>query len=120
MRRTRKPFPKELELIKYLAAKANCQLVLNWEEKLVVLPLTDDKIGGLRLKLGAIATSDEPYCREISNCMFYDKDGIGVAVYLFVDEKNRICELDMWKGDDSKIIVIPSMSKMLEISVIEK
>lgn len=119
MKKSRKPFLKELELIEYLANKANYQLSLNWKEKLVVFPLTKDKIGPLKLQQETITSSDKSHCREISNCMFYDKDGVGVAAYLLVDEDDHICELDMWKGDDSIILEIPSMNKMLDIPVID-
>lgn len=116
MKKKRKPTLCEIEVIEYLADKAKYLLEKNWKEHLEVVPLTDWYIGSLQLLFdNSRICSKNIRCYEISNCMFYDQDGVGVALYLLVNEENIICELDMWKGDYSPISEIPPVSKMIDI-----
>lgn len=118
MKTIRKTTLVELNLIEYLAGKAKYQLDLAWKEKIKVIPLTDEIIGSLRLTFDSTSDPSQDDCIEISNRMFYDKDGIPVAVYLLVNKENILCELDMWKGDYSPISEIPSTDRMMDIEQI--
>lgn len=115
MRTLRNATFEELDLIEYLAGKAKYQLDLDWKEKIKVIPLTDERIGSLRLTFDSTFYPSQDDSIEISNCMFYDKDGIPVAAYLLVNKENILCELDIWKGDYSQISEIPSKDRMMDI-----
>lgn len=115
MDKLRKPTMEELELIEYLARKAGYQLDSLWKGMIWVAPLTEEKIGSLELIFDPAKPSGGTCSTEISNCMYYDKDGITVATYLLVDEENKLCELDMWKVDYSPISGIPPVSAMKDI-----
>ena len=113
----RKPTTDEIRIIRYLAEKANCRLGDSWENKLIVKPLTDMRIGPITLSFTSEYT--EKGCGfSASDCSFYDTDNIPVALYLLVDEEGAPCELDMWKADDSPINTIPSCDKLEDIPLL--
>lgn len=118
MRGNRFPTSDELRLIEYLAHKANYALVPNWSEQLRVRPLTNNSIGSIEIINNAQHENANTQYKEIANCMYYDNDGVCVAVYLLVNKDNQLCEIDMWKGDDSPIHCIPESGKMENIAVL--
>ena len=44
--------------------------------------------------------------------MFEDKDGTPVFSSLFIDKNQKLYELDMFKGDGSHLIEIPSVENI--------
>lgn len=101
-----------------MAHKANYALALNWSKQLRVRPLTNNSIGSIEIINYAQHENTNTQYKEIANCMYYDYDGVCVAVYLLVNQDNQICEIDMWKGDDSPIRSIPESGKMEDIAVL--
>ena len=114
MEEIRKINNKEVEIIKYLANKANYSIVSNIEQYLAC-PLTGEEYGSVILASEASLLRESIKKREISNCMFYDIDNSPVAMYLLVSENDDIYELDIWKCNGCKICHIPSLDSMQDI-----
>lgn len=117
MRALRDATSDELFLIEYLAGKARYPLDANWKEHIKVVPLTEEQLGSVEITFDTEMPNPQESL-EISNCMFYDRDGIAVAVYLLVNKENKLCELDVWKCDDTPIYKIPSVEKLMDIGFI--
>ncbi|MBR1402363.1 MAG: hypothetical protein IJ562_12430 [Prevotella sp.] len=103
----RKPTKSELELIEYLIGEANYTPELNWKETLMVSPMDDGGMGSLRLFTEKRCEPNRIFGRAISSCAFYDMDKVPVCATLITDQDNKLFELDMFKGDFSKLINIP-------------
>lgn len=53
---------------------------------------------------------------QVSECQFRDTDGVLVVASLYLDEDDKLYELDMWKVDFSKLINIPTHFEDVEYS----
>ncbi len=108
MKQIRRPTLEELILIEYLAQKAHCTLEPDWQQSIRVEPITEERIGPIAIAMNNGVPQKNIRSFWIADCQFYDKDGIGVAAYLLVDEMRSLCELDLWKYDDTEILSLPS------------
>ena len=99
MRSNRKLFKGEIDLIEYLAAEAGYPLHKGWNETIRAYPITKDRIGTIALLING--------------------DNVEVVAYLLVDMNKILCELDLWKVDDSPIIKIPSKEYFNKVPLIE-
>ena len=107
---------EELELIEALAKKANYNLEPNWMEKILAQPIDDVRIGSIRLINISLPILLKRGGRLITDSYYYDADGTEVCVYLLIDSNQNLCELDMWKVDNSEILEIASPDSLLEIN----
>jgi len=97
MKLTRKPTAQELRLIELLVEKASINLSSNWRNKLIVQSMDDGQMGNLRLCPEGDVAKKRLFDKCVSEYQFYDVDGITVVASLYVDNENKLFELDIWK-----------------------
>ena len=119
MRSNRKLFKGEIDLIEYLAAEAGYPLHKGWNETIRAYPITKDRIRTIALLINGDKVNLQQESFDIASCKFIDEDNVEVVAYLLVDMNKILCELDLWKVDDSPIIKIPSKEYFNKVPLIE-
>ncbi len=112
--RIRRPTPEELLLIEHLAKKAHYTLMPDWQQGMWADPITEDKIGAIAIAMNNEKPVKFKHSRLIADCQFKDEDNMGVAAYLLVDDDESLCELDLWKFDETEIRSLPSSTDKFE------
>lgn len=110
----RKPTEREIVLLDYLIKKGSVCVPNDWKSMLLVSPMDDGGMGGLTLYPHGVLETKRKFGEKVSECFFYDKDGMLVSPALFVDDSGALFELDIFKGDFSKLIEIPSTSNFFD------
>ncbi len=100
---TRKATTNEEMLLAYLISKASMTISDDWKTNLLVASMNDWKMGSLSLYPEAIVSENGQFGGQISEYLFLDEDGVTVIASLYVNEKGRLFELDMWKTDYSPL-----------------
>jgi len=104
----RKPSVDEVRLLKVLILKAkNISIPKNWASKIEVEPLNDGGMGSLTLHLDNDRGRLRKFKSQVSDYHFLDEDGVQVIASLYIDEFDKLFELDIWKTDFSSLIKIP-------------
>lgn len=98
---------REAVLISYLISKANYRYDGDISETLFVTEMDDGGMGSLELYPNNEIKEKRSFGKIISECQFRDVDWVPVSACLLVDKEDRLFELDMFKGDGSKLICIP-------------
>jgi hypothetical protein len=78
------------------------------EEGSMVRPLDDGGMGSLSLDIEA----KEKFGAVIGEVKFRDSDGVGVSAALYLDSQGQLYELDMFKGDFSRLLRWPTESDL--------
>lgn len=110
----RRPTLEELLLIEYLAQKGQYRLEADWQQSIWVEPITEERMGPIAIVMNNGVPQKNIRSYWIADCHFYDEDGMGVAAYLLVDGTRSLCELDLWKYDDTEILSLPSSTDKFE------
>ena len=110
----RRPTLEELLLIEYLAQKGQYRLEADWQQSIWVEPITEERMGPIAIAMNNGVPQKNIRSYWIADCQFYDEDGMGVAAYLLVDGTRSLCELDLWKYDDTEILSLPSSTDKFE------
>ena len=84
----------------------------DWKNGLLVASLEDGGMGSLALFPCDTLNKGS----QVSECLFRDTDGVLVVASLYLDEDDKLYELDMWKVDFSKLINIPTHFEDVEYS----
>ncbi len=103
----RRLFKREKRLVQKLAAQVNLALKPTWEAHMIVSPMQDGGMGSLRLYPNGITTQERQFGRQVSSCLFKDKDNVDVIATLNLDKQGNMYELDLWKVDFQPIIALP-------------
>ncbi len=106
----RKATTNEEMLLAYLIANAPVTISDDWKPNLLVSSMDDGKMGSLSLYPEGIISENRQFGGQISEYLFLDEDGVTVIASLYVDEKGRLFELDMWKTDYSPLIRLPHLA----------
>ena len=110
MQLNRKPSLQEKQLISYLVNLSSSHFLPNWEEHLLVCPMSDGGMGSLHLfPEGIDLEAKRQFGQQVSECHFKDKDGVEIIASLNVDVDGNLFELDIWKTDYSPLIDIPNL-----------
>lgn len=104
---SRKPSMQELKLIRFLVQKAELELELGWDKKLIVTQLNDDGMGSLRLEPQGLIRTNRKLESRVSEHIFKDTDGVDVIASLNLDTNKELFELDLWKTDFSPLLSFP-------------
>ncbi|WP_044175609.1 DUF6984 family protein [Flectobacillus major] len=104
----RKALPKEEKLLEYLILKASIAILYDWEKKMLVSPMNDGGMGSLKLYPEGVMSEQRQFGKQASEYIFLDEDGITVIASLYLDKKERLFELDIWKTNYSPLISLPS------------
>ena len=107
MERNRRITKDEGRLLEFLIEKSSLEVPENWKDILVVSPMDDGGMGSLSLSLPPYDSENHSFGREVSTCNFLDSDGVLVIASLYLDENDRLFELDMWKVDFQPLLKIP-------------
>ncbi|MDR0893546.1 MAG: hypothetical protein LBN24_13220 [Mediterranea sp.] len=101
---------KEERLLVYLVDKATLSLPKDWKDTLRVHPMNDGKMGSLYLIPNNLTKDykERHFGRQVSDCHFYDNDGVDVIASLYVDDNDYLLELDIWKVNFQPLIEIPN------------
>ncbi len=107
MASNRKLTPQEENLLTILVKQSSVFLPINWKDNLLVRSMNDGGMGSLYLfPEGEIKENDRSFGESVSEYQFTDQDGIEVIASLYLDKSGNLFELDIWKTDFSKVIVI--------------
>lgn len=109
MELNRKPTLQEENLLELLVKKSSIAIPRNWKEGLLVRPMDDGEMGGLRLFPNGKRTEDKILGEQVSDFQFTDLDGVEVIVSLNVDNEGNLFELDIWKTDFGQILKLPDL-----------
>lgn len=107
MELNRKPTVQELKLIELLVEKASINLSPNWKNKLIVQSMDDGQMGSLQLYPDGDITKKRFFDKCVSEYQFNDTDGIVVIASLYVDNENKLFELDIWKTNYEPLNELP-------------
>ena len=88
----------------------------DWKNGLLVASLEDGGMGSLALFPCDTLNKVRHFGSQVSECQFRDTDGVSVVASLYLDEDDKLYELDMWKVDFSKLIKIPTHFEDVEYS----
>lgn len=101
---------KETKLIEYLIRKAKLKIDPNWKVNIVAGEMSDGRMGSLKLFPENTQNGERDYIpQSVSECEFYDVDGVQVIASLFLDIHGNLYELDIWKVDFSELISLPDL-----------
>ncbi|MDN3706163.1 hypothetical protein QW060_03380 [Myroides ceti] len=95
-------------LLNHLINISNYSIDQNWKEKIRVKFLNDGNMGSLELFVNDDFDEYRFFGKQISECSFFDSDGVKVIVSLNIDTNGNLFELDIWKTDFSPLIKIPT------------
>lgn len=101
-------------MVEYLAQKAQYRLEPDWQQDIWVEPITEEGIGPIATAMNNGEPVKYKPSHVISDCMFYAADNKGIAAYLLVDGDGCLCELDLWKGGEPEIFLLPSSTDKFE------
>jgi len=107
MQSYRKLLQQEIRLLTILIEKASITLPEDWQEKMIVCSMDDGHMGSLRLYPNGEVLNICLFEKQISECRFFDKDGVLVLASLNLDREGNMFELDIWKTDYTPLINIP-------------
>jgi len=110
MELNRKTTDKEEMLLQLLVDKASIDFPIDWKVGLLVRSMSDGEMGSLYLFPNGEIKESRKFGEQVSDFQFKDKDGVEVIASLYVDENNKLFELDMWKTDFNKLIDLPDLS----------
>lgn len=112
----RKLTHQEEHLLDELIFRSTQNIQCDWKDGLLVSSLCDGGMGSLALFPRNTLDEKRHFGSQVSECQFKDSDGVLVIASLYLDEKDRLFELDLWKVDGSKLISIPSHFEDVEYS----
>ncbi|NII52784.1 hypothetical protein [Luteibacter sp. SG786] len=96
---------EERSLLLYLMRKAGLQRPTDtWLDERRVEDLRGD---GVRSGFVLNKHADRDFDNLVSDVDFTDVDGIHVLASLFVDRNNNPYEVEIWKVDDTPLLVLP-------------
>ncbi len=99
----------EWELLNYLVASAkNPSLQSELNEGLVVMRLSDGRMGSLRLIPRGVDSRLQQFGRQLLHADCHDIDGVPVSITVNLDKNGHLYELDIWKVDFSDLVRFPS------------
>lgn len=107
MELNRKPTVQELKLIELLVEKASINLSSNWKDELTVQNMDDGQMGSLRLYTDGDIIKKRFFDKCVSEYQFNDLDGIIVIASLYIDNENKLFELDIWKTNYAPLKKLP-------------
>ena len=107
MKLNRKPKLQELKLIELLVEKASINLSSNWKDELTVQNMDDGQMGSLRLYPNRDIIKKRFFEKCVSEYQFNDIDGILVIASLYIDNENKLFELDIWKTNYEPLKILP-------------
>ena len=101
-------FKEEKELVlALLKSKADTMHLIDSLDDLLVAEMDDGGMGSRTLIPQGLDDSSRRFGKEIVSGEFDDSDGILVTVGLYLDDQDRLYELDMWKVDFSPLLSWP-------------
>lgn len=100
----RKLKKSEETLLKFLITKA--ALNLSWDSNLFVELMKDGGMGSLRL-IPTNSKDERFFGKMVSECSFFDIDGIKVIASLYLDNNDELFEIDIWKTNFDQLKEIP-------------
>ncbi len=109
MELSRKPTIQEERLIELLVNKSSVIIPDNWKDGLLVRPMDDGKMGSLYLLPQGNVTERRELGEQVSDFQFTDLDGIKVIASLNLDNTGSLFELDIWKTDFGKLLMLPDL-----------
>ncbi len=71
--------------------------------------MDDGGMGSLYLSLSGEMITKRLFGDDISECHFFDSDGVYVIVHLNLDKNGDLFELDIWKTDFSRLLKFPDL-----------
>lgn len=101
---------EEERLLDCLINKSKFIFPSNWKEHLLVSNINDGNMGSLYLSYSQSVDPCRSFYKSVSECNFYDSDGVFVVVTLNIDRDGVIFELDVWKVDFTPLKTIPPKS----------
>jgi hypothetical protein len=106
MQLIRKPTKKELALLEFLVEMSSIPIEKDWQENLLVKSMDDGGMGSLLLFPKGIIKYDRKFGYQASEKKIKDSDGIELIASLYLDQKGKIFELDIWKVNFSETLVL--------------
>ena len=108
---SRKPSLDEIRLLSFLIHEAD-DLVVSRDlyTQIKVADMEDGGMGSLRLFPFGVELPETKFGKQISACLFTDKDGVEVIASLNLDNNGNLYELDIWKTNYANLIHIPEAS----------
>jgi len=95
-----------IPLLNFLTEQAKIEVDLT---PIKLEAMNDGEMGSHKFKTNNL---DSKFGREVSSCSFIDIDGIVVSVTLNLDQYGDLYELDLFKGDCSKLQRWPLVSEL--------
>jgi hypothetical protein len=103
MRHGRKLNKEEIDLIEYLAGKANYQLGKKWYDEYKAFPMDDGGMGSILLVVDHLPKQERFFKAQIADCILHDVDDVAIIISLNIDQNDFLFELDVWKVDYSPV-----------------
>ena len=103
MRHGRKLNKEEIDLIEYLAGKANYQLERKWYDEYQAFPMDDGGMGSILLVEDHLPKQERFFKAQIADCILHDVDNVAIIISLNIDQNDFLFELDIWKVDYSPV-----------------
>ena len=98
--------PSILPLLNFLLKQANIEVDL---ASLKLEAMNDGEMGSHKFQSSYL---DSKFGCEAASCSFKDADGIVVSAALNLDQYGSLFELDLFKGDFSKLQKLPLVSEL--------
>ena len=94
----------EIDLIEYLAKKAEYPLNKFWHCYYKASPMNDGGMGSILLIPDGHSCKERMFKVQISECTLKDTDGTDIIISLNIDQDDYLFELDIWKCDFTPVI----------------
>ena len=109
--RYRKPSREELQLLEFMLNKAHIKVLYKpWKNRVLVVPMQDGGMGSLRWCLTGVPYEQSPPLHFAVDHEFLDTDKVPVLVTLYIDNRQQVFELDVWKADFSPLVAFSSLT----------
>ena len=119
MKQGRKLYKEEIDLIEYLAVKANYQLEKYWYDEYQAFPMDDGGMGSILLVADNLSNQERFFKAQIADCILHDVDDVAIIISLNIDQNDCLFELDVWKVDYSPVKKIMGFQELLKNPIIE-
>lgn len=95
----------EKQIVKYLAKKADIVIPEEHYKNMLIRKMDDGEMGSFSIfPVASDVESKRKFGRQASEFEFVDDDGVLVIVSLYLDEENKLLEVDVWKTDFNPVI----------------
>jgi len=104
----------EKEIVNFLLDKVSL-FELKIQKTAIVEDLNDGLMGSIRF--ADKGSDDRKYGKRLIEVEYIDSDNIPVYISLIIDNKDKLYELDIWKGNFNPLIEYPTPDKLVDVKI---